>query len=300
MNPAAVLTDFALASTPTSDYAKTLAEAAHSAKNAVDRGKGIRGLSSARHEIYDINPYSIVVKPGLNSRIIASVENQEHIDALARSIAANGVKMPLTVYWEHNAPVLTDGECRLLGTFRAIEVYGAEVVAVPVQTELRSAGEIERLLTQIISNSGKPFNSVETALVYHKLSTLRQTPQMIADRAGVSINKVNYLLDVNKLPDKMKDFILAGKISTSSALEVMHNASSDEAAVRNVEKAIRLAERQGKTKATKRFMEEKPVKRSWKTTIQLILDESNITTAEDTITVAMSSAHYLYLREMLE
>jgi ParB-like chromosome segregation protein Spo0J len=135
----------------------------------------------------------------MNSRQINTPENQAHIDELAQSIAMHGVITPLTVYWENGSAVLTDGECRLLATFRAIEVYSAPVHTVPVKIEPKGANEADRLLTQIIANSGKPFNAIENGAVYKRLLAFGWTMAQVAQRAGISVSKISDTLD-GKVP----------------------------------------------------------------------------------------------------
>ena len=299
INP--VITDFAAASVPVSDYAKKLAAEAKALTAREDRQGGIKGIHSGRSDTFRLNPYLIVVKKGLNCREISSVENQAHIDMLARSIAANGVIEPLTVYWEDGAPVLSNGECRLLGTFRAIEVYGAPVLSVPVKTEIKGAGEVERLLTQIVSNSGKPFNAFETGAVYHRFLGLGWTVAKIAEKCATSVSRVNQILELAEAPTEIKQLVLDGKVSATLAWETIKAAATTADAVATLTGAVSNAEANGKAKATKRNIgAEGAVKKApLKKTFKEVFEEASIDDDGDNVTITMSAENYAKVRDLL-
>lgn len=300
-----VITDFAVASAPVSDYAKKLAAEANAITSRKDRVGGIKGLQSGRSDTFRLNPYLIVVKQGLNCREINSAENQAHIDTLARSIAVNGVIEPLTVYIEDGIPILTNGECRLLGTFRAIEVYGAEVLSVPVKTEVKGAGEAERLLTQVVSNSGKPFNAFETGSVYRRFLGLGWSIPKIAEKCATSVSRVNQILELAEAPEEIKNLVLDGKVSATLAWETMKAAPTTAEAVETLTGAVENAEANGKTKATKRFIgEDGAVKKApFKKTMKEAFDAARIEDGEDGedgVTVTFSAEDFAKVRDLLK
>src|ERR1700674_5839547 len=98
---------------------------------------GIKSLAQGRTDVFKVDPRVLVIKDGWNSRDFNDPENLEHVDNLAQSIAAVGVKQPLTVFFENGKCYVSDGECRLRGAMRAIEHYKADLRTVPVQTEDR-------------------------------------------------------------------------------------------------------------------------------------------------------------------
>ena len=245
----AVVTNFTTASNPVSDVAKSIAaRAAETAKNA--KQAGIKGLATGRSDTFRVNPYSLVIKDGWNSRDLDNPENVEHIDTLAQSIAENGVKTPLRVYSENNTLFVSDGHCRLLATFRAIEVYGAEVVSIPVITEDRTANDADRLMTQIIANSGKPLTPFEQGAVYAKLHRLGWSEQEIAKRAAKSVTHVNQLLELQAAPEAVKALVRSGQVAATLAFQTVKAAGSGEEAVEMLTKAVEVAGEQGKAKAT--------------------------------------------------
>src|SRR6266403_1624499 len=113
---------------------------------------GIKSLAEGRSDIFKVDPRKLHVKPSWNGRDFNDPLNIEHVDMLARSITAIGVKEPLTVVWEDGKAWLVDGECRLRGALRAIEIYQAPLKTIPVKTEERGSNDADRLFSQIIPN----------------------------------------------------------------------------------------------------------------------------------------------------
>src|SRR5580698_1123332 len=73
-----------------------------------------------RTDAYQIDPRILKVKAGFNPRDLTSQENKEHIEELAISIAAVGVKQPLIISNEEDGIYVVNGHCRLAATMLAI------------------------------------------------------------------------------------------------------------------------------------------------------------------------------------
>lgn len=251
----AVELDFDVASRPSSSKAKAIAQKAADILATSGKQNGIKGLTSGRSDTFRLNPYLIKVEKGWNSRDFSTPENQEHVDNLARSIAEIGVKEPLTVFWKNNAPVLTDGESRLRATLRAIEVYGAEIVSIPVKTEDKGASEADRVMSQIVRNSGKPLTVFEQAKVFKRLVGFGWDVNDIARKAGCSSARVNQLLELIAAPEAIHKMVTEGRVSATLAWQAVKAASSDEEAVETLEKAVENANEQGRARATAKDVE---------------------------------------------
>jgi ParB-like chromosome segregation protein Spo0J len=246
---------FEIASKPTSELAKQISAASKETLKKDRRQGGIKDIATSRNETFQVNPYLLVVKPGWNARDFSDPTNTEHIDDLARSIAKIGVQEPLTAYWDKSAPVLTNGECRLLATFRAIEVYGAEIRSIPVKVEPKGNGEAERLRRQLVGNSGKSFSALETAVVCKRLLDLGWTVQQISENTiKLSVQRVTQLLELHEAPVEIKKMITEGTVASTLALEVLKKSKSEEDAVKTLRKAVSKATAVGKTKATKKHL----------------------------------------------
>lgn len=219
---------------------------------------GLKALSNGRSDQYRINPYLLNIKPGWNARDLTAVDNAEHVDELAKSIAAIGVQQPLTVYAEGHKVFVSDGHVRHAATLRAIEVYGAEVKTVPVQTESRGSNEADRILSQITRNSGKPLTPVEKAKVVKQLYDFGWTVEEISAKIGHTVLRVNQLLDLHAAPEAVKALIANGEVSSTLAQQVLNKSGGDgEAALEVLTDAVEAAKAEGKDKATAKHVDGK-------------------------------------------
>lgn len=120
------------------------------------RKKGIQDLALGRSDVFRLDPRALQIEPGWNSRTSDFDPADPEDLSLAHQIAEGGVKEPITVYMKNGVPVVTNGHRRRAATLYALDVLGAEIKSVPVQTEPKHASEADRVLSQIVRNSGKP------------------------------------------------------------------------------------------------------------------------------------------------
>jgi ParB-like chromosome segregation protein Spo0J len=299
-----VVVDFTEASTPKSEIAQRLkVEAIEQSDRLLggDKKAGtMRMLASSRSDVFQINPYLIQVKKDWNSRIMNSPDNLAHIDSLAISIATEGVKRPLTVALEGNTVFLVDGECRLLATLRAIEVYGAEIKSIPAITDGRFASEASRVADQIVLNAGKPFSPLEQGAVFVKLIGFGWTPTQISKTVGMTPVRISQILDLMAdSNDGMKAMIASGQIkATTTALALKVSDGDAVAAERVMTEAVRMAKADGKTRATAKHIKAAagaPAKLSTKAELAaLFLAKSTLIEVLDkkTVNVRMTAANW--------
>lgn len=300
---AEVLIDFNVASQPTSDLAKTIAAEALTRQAIENKKSGIQGLASGRSDMFRINPYLLNIKADWNSREMSDPANIAHIDNLARSIAEVGVKNPLTVYSENGVIYVSDGHSRLLATFRAIEVYGAEIKTIPVKTEDKYASEADRILTQIIANSGKPLTPFEQGKVFKKLVDLGWTEKQVATKAALSVTRVIQLLELQTAPETVKDMVREGKVSATLAWQTLKAADGDgQKVVQDLTSALEAAQTSGKSKATAKHLSSAPrlsVKKEIKTLLSQAKVETNAADDEVTMTLTLTTEEYEAVKKML-
>lgn len=297
-----VVLDFKIARTPNSAFGKQLLEEALA---RAEKGGGVKGAAEKRSDLFWINPYLIQVREGWNSREEDDPENKQHIDNLALSITENGVKEPLTVYRDGNQVVLTNGHCRLLATFRAIEVYGAQIMSVPVATEDPFASEADRILSQITRNGGKPLSTLETSTVYKKMFDLGWSETMIAKKAAVSPTRVRQLLEVNTLPEEIKALVRTGKVSVNLAITTFKAAENAQAALDALNNGVEVAASAGKKRATAKHIGKTTFKTQIKTFFQGsqiddILEDREITLSEDQVAIVVPRDAIEKLRPLLK
>lgn len=253
--------------------------------------------AATRTDVYHVDPHKLEIIPGWNARNFDDAENKAHVEFLAASIAENGVDKPLAIRVEDGKFLIVDGECRWRGAMLAIK-NGAEILTVPVINEKRYAvSEADRLLKQIVGNSGKNFTSLEQADVFARLMALGWTEPQIATKAACSVQHVRDLLQLRAAPTKVTKMVRAGKISATLALQTVKKSKGDgEAAVKTLAKAVKSAGKTGKKKATARHVSAKG--RTFKQTIRELLDGISFVgmvagaglpgvTAPETVTVTM-------------
>jgi ParB-like chromosome segregation protein Spo0J len=301
-----VIIDFAEAATPRGEIARRLAAEARvqfGKLGAVgeNRAGKLRTLSTGRADYFTLNPYLIAIKPGRNSRLMDDPANLQHIDDLARSIAVEGVKSPVTVSLEGDHVYLTDGHCRLFATLRAIEVYEAEIKSIPVVAESRFATEVDYVLRQALN--GKPLAPLELGTAYVKMVNLGWSPQQIAEKTGRSKVRIDQVLDLMAgTTPTIRELVTSGKIAASTAALALREANEDAGlAEQALIAAVSTAAAAGKSRATPKHMAKTaPTEASpgnLKTTLRAILAAPSTTVvasigADETVTITMSAKHW--------
>lgn len=208
---------------------------------------GLKSLAEGRSDIYRVDPHKISVRLSWNGRDFNDPANIEHVNMLASSIKAIGVKEPLTVTWENGKAWLVDGECRLRAALQAIK-EGAELKTIPVKAEDRYANESDQLFSQVVRNSGKPFSAMERAKVFKRLLDMGWKQQDIATKSGLSGSMVSQVLNLLMHPEPIKAMISAGQVSASMATAALKEHGPAKA-VEILKDAIAVANADGSAKA---------------------------------------------------
>jgi ParB-like chromosome segregation protein Spo0J len=247
----AVQTDYAAALVPHSDFAKDLSTQAETVK-AAGNGTNLKILAEKMEAVRHVNPYSLKIKEGWNVRNLSTPTNRSRIYALARSIADIGVRVPISVHLENDAIWVVDGHCRLMATFHAINVLGAEIRSVPIIEESKHSSTADRLAAQGIRNSGKGLETLELAELCFRLMNYGWTEQQMADRFALSKGRVLQILDLRKgVTPQVKEMINKGEItSTFAGRMIRHANGSPEKAEAILVGAVENAKSKGKHKAS--------------------------------------------------
>lgn len=283
-NKAPVVTDYYAASKPKGDTALRLAAEAKvqlaKLTTAGSKNGTLRTLANTRGDQFALNPYLIEIKDDWNSRDLRDPANLAQIDSYARSIAEIGVQQALTVNLEGDRIFLTDGHLRLLATFRAIEVYNAEIKSVKVNAELKTTNEADRVLRQLLS--GKPLTVLEQGTAFVKLVNLGWSPAQIAAKAGLVTVRVQQVLDLmGNANEGIKSLVATGKVSASEAAAVLRDNGNDaDKSEKAIQAGLNVAEATGKTKATRKHIAAASGKLvSTKTSLKAVL--ANVTVNAD-------------------
>lgn len=268
-----------------------------------------------RSEYYQIDPRKLEIKSDWNSRDFSDPANIAHVEELAKSIAENGVREPLKVYLEKDVPYITNGECRYRAVMLLIE-RGVDIKAVPVIAEDRLSNEADRLFTQFISNSGKPFGPIENARLFKRLLDMGWQQQGIAKKTGFSGGRVSQLLELLRLPLVLQKFIIEGKASALMVLQVWKKHNEDTAlAVAELSGAVAVAAEQGRKRAMpkdtgdgegsgegsgKSSGPKNSLKKHLKALVEKAYAEERIDDTESMVTMSLSEGDWAELMEMID
>lgn len=280
---------------PKSDLAKEIAARA--------KGKtgGIKAIAEGRSDVFQINPYLIEVEEGFNARSFDNPEVMDHVNSLALSISKMGVQKPLTIRNKKNKFYLTDGECRLRATFLAIEKYGAEIRAIPCRVQDRSMSEADAVLSLVVDNNGMSLQPLEQGAVFKRLMSFGWTFADIADKAGITSTRVMQLVDLQGLPDKVKEMIRTGKVAATLAATIAREHDFDEdKTVACLEDAACRATAGGKQRVTARHISGTPRLNLRKTLCGLFSSAMIENDDEEgEVVVAMSAADWAEVEKLL-
>jgi len=278
------------------------------AARAADRKGGtIKNMMEGRSDVYKVNPFLIQVQDGFNVRDFESPEVAEHVDNLARSIAQIGVQRPLKVRNKGGELILKDGECRLRATIRAIEVYKAEIVAIPVQLTDRSESDADAALGILVENSGLDITVAGKAEIVKRLMGFGWNSTEIAEKAGMSKARVSQLLDFAGLSTAIKALVSAGTISATAAMNVAReNAFDDDKTLAQIVAAQTKVAANGRARVTAKTLGG-PSKSapSLKAAVAEIINKADVEklkegTEDATVILTMSAAEYGALCNLLK
>lgn len=180
----------------------------------------LKDMAVSRGTLMNFDPRKIKVKKGLNSRDGSAQDNLEHIEWLADSITREGVKMPLVVFQEGDEVYVADGHCRLAATMLAIS-RGVEIETIPCVPEPRGTNGMDRVLSQVIYNSGKALTPLELGQNFKKALALGGSVENIAKRVNMSVSWVNQMIDLQAAPEEVHQMVREGKVSATLAAKVV-------------------------------------------------------------------------------
>jgi ParB/RepB/Spo0J family partition protein len=196
----------------------------------------LKDLAASRGTLMNFDPRKLEVKKGLNSRDGSAADNLEHIEWLAQSIAEEGVKTPLVVFQEGDHVYVADGHCRLAAVQLAIS-RGVNIETIPCIPEPRGTNGVDRVLSQVIYNSGKQLTPLELGANFKKALALGGTVENIAKRVGKSVSYVGQMIDFQAAPAEVHELVKNGKVSATTAAKVVRQEGA-EAATEKLKKTI--------------------------------------------------------------
>jgi ParB family transcriptional regulator, chromosome partitioning protein len=230
---------------------------------------GLASISEGSSDLLKIDPRNLHVRESWNARDWGLQENVDHIEQLAQSIAAVGVKQPLTVYWENGKAWIDDGECRYRAVMLCID-RGVPIKTVPCRAADRNGNEADRRFNRYLANTGKQFNQLETARDWKWFLDLGWSQEDIAKRAGLSQGRVSQVLAVLNAPVAVQKMIGNGEVSPSLAMQVVREEGTE------AEKTLRAGLEAAKQAGGTKVKGEHVGKANIKTLLVDMLDSSDI------------------------
>jgi ParB family chromosome partitioning protein len=180
-------------------------------------GKGLEALIPSAPGVAEIEVESIVPNP----RQPRQAMDPEALEELAASIREQGLVQPLVVAEVPGGYQLLVGERR----WRAAKLAGLDRVPVVVR-EVTPQQMVELALVENLQR--EDLNPLETAAAYEQLAEdFGLTQQKIADKVGKNRATVTNTLRLLKLPQKVKDALLEGRITEGHARAILRLESRE-------------------------------------------------------------------------
>ena len=205
----------------------------------------IREMAERRTEVYWMKSSDVVVQAGWNAR-----KDYGDLDELKESIVANGIREPLKGYQDEidgeTKLILTNRHRRFAATQKA-ESEGHEIL-IPVLLETKYSNDTDYLITQIVSNDGKPLTTLEQAEVFKRLLDHGWDESKIASKTGKNRATVINYLSLLSQPIEVVQMVEKEQVSPTLALSVSREHGADAPEI--LQQSVELAQSEGKDKAT--------------------------------------------------
>lgn len=226
-------------------------EAAVEDQGKVKKKGGIGAIAVGRSDLYSLNPREIVMRPGWNLRD-ANFASEPDFLALKDSIRANGVREPITVFFDKtiNKAVVDEGHRRLTAVLQLID-EGCPITSIPAICQNRFGNEADRIVDQITKNSfGKPYTALERAGGYRRLMNFGWKVEDIAAKVGVSTATVASSLKLLEAPEDVRQMVQRGEIAATAVTNLLRQTGDAEDARDVILEAQKIAREDGSDRVT--------------------------------------------------
>ncbi len=172
-------------------------------------------------------------RPGFNKRIVF-----ENMDELAASIKAKGLQEPLVVDILEDGRVFIDKGHRRFKALQMIVDSGHPIQFVECFPNNRSITEMERMEDVYNSNMYQSkLKPIEQAAVCYDLKNNfgKISNELIAEKLGISRQKVDYLLLIAEAGDDIKNEILLGDMKLTEAVNFIRTKNKTDKQADKVE-----------------------------------------------------------------
>ena len=233
----------------------------------------LKDLATSVSDTFHLERKHIAIKDGFNVRFDMGANDEWK--QFVQSILANGVIKPITGFKDENDKfIVTDGHRRIAGLDEALAILDADfkdakgnrvkaaeirekiaaISIIPCTSEPKGTTDLDRNFSIAISNTGKPLNLLETALLFERLMRDFQVSESeILRRTGISRTAFDNCMILVNAPE-VHEFVKKGKITSSLALEVCRKVKDKEERVAIIKQGIETAKAAGKEHATAKHL----------------------------------------------
>lgn len=192
-----------------------------------------------------VDPRNIILVDGFNVR-----QDMGDLETLADSIQELGVEIPLKAKkvrgedkWE-----LVDGH-RRMAAINLLLSKGIDIARIPVVPFV--GNDEDKIISMIATGIGqKQLNEVEQSEAIKRLIKYGYKVEEISKKIGKSIPHVYNLSYLSNTSKQVKEFILNGKITPNTVIQIIKQTDDNEQQLKYIQKAIDNAENSGKKTAT--------------------------------------------------
>lgn len=204
-----------------------------------------------RSDLFHVNPNDIIIEEGFNPRV-----DYGDLRALADSIIANGVKVPVRGFKKDGEFVLTDGHRRLKAVFLLLKDYPDAEILIPFIIDPSEKSAEQRIIDVMICNDGLKLNPLEEAEIVNRLVNFGMSDKDIAKRTAQTKVYVSNLKLLYSAPEKIKNRIREGMVSATLVLDVLRNSEDFSDAIDKIEGAVEFVGASGKDKVVKKDLQQ--------------------------------------------
>lgn len=188
-----------------------------------------------RTDLYTVLISELVIEEGFNVRY-----DMGDLQELCDSIVERGVLQPIQAYTKKgdiNRYTVIEGHRRVaaikLGISKGLIDESTFKISM---VKTRPMSDVDRSLSLVTFNSGKPLHMLEEAAVYERAIAYKATVQEIAKRTGKSITHINNCLSLLTASVGTKKMIMNGNVSPTTVVGMLKKLEPQD-----VEKSLKSA-----------------------------------------------------------
>lgn len=214
---------------------------------------------TSSRDLWQVETAIIQRLENFNARI-HDAEYDAHIAWLADQMVENGydpesvMKGFVAREGDEQVLYLKDGYSRLAAIERANARLpeDKQIVRVPMVVAAQGTSIEDMTLDLILSNSGKQLRPYEQAIVLKRLVRYGMTPEDIARRLKFTVQTVNGLLLLAGAPPEIRDMVVSGQVSATTAIAEMSQHGSK--ALERLKAGLEVARANGGNRVTNKHL----------------------------------------------